>query len=131
MATPIRTFLSMDEHFSAAVLNSKTLQWKPRLPMTPCTTEELRQLLDSEFPRDEKEVLQRLAKIGSVSAAIILKLQLARAIVAEAIHNLRDERRVQSSLLEILSAGSFEVLTKQGLVSTHCPFESISTEGLL
>ena len=124
MTTPMRTFLSMAEHFRAAVLNKKTPQWKAHLPVTPCTTEELKQLLGREFQKDEREVLQQLAKIGSLSAAIIIKMQLTRAIVAEAIHNLRDERRVQSNLLEILSAGRFKVPTKQGLMSTHCPLKA-------
>ena len=124
LSTPMRTFLSMAEHFRTAVLNSRSPQWKAHLPKTACATAEMKQLLDSEFQRDEKEVIQQLAKIGSLSAAIVLKLQLTRAIVAEAIHNLRDERRAQSNLLDILSAGRFKVLTKQGLMSTHCPLRA-------
>ena len=81
-------------------------------------------MIEEGYRKDEQQVLTQLMALGSQSAAIICKLQLTREVVAEAIQALRDERRAQSNLLDILSAGRYKTLTKQGLMDTHCPLQA-------
>ena len=65
-----------------------------------------------------------MSRLGSISAQIITQLLLARENVAEALQLLRDERRAQCNLLQVLSAARFKILTKEGLCDTQCPLQA-------
>ena len=56
-----------------------------------------------------------------MSAQIVTRLQLTRGVAQEALVLLRDERKVQCNLLEILRAVRYKTLTKEGLSDTRCP----------
>ena len=124
LSVSVRTFLSMAEHYRMAVLGVQTEAWKQTLPILPYTTEELKTMIENGYKRDEHRVLTQLVALGSQSAAIICRLQLTREVVVEAVQALRDERRAQSNLLDILSASRYKTLAKQGLMDTHCPLQA-------
>ena len=49
-------------------------------------------------------------------------------MIQEALNALRDERRAQCNLLEILSATRYKTLTPEGLKPTKCPLQSCSEQ---
>ena len=71
LSHPIRTFLSIAEHFRRAMLDRKPGDWCAGLPTLPLTPGEMKQRIDAQFERDEASVLKILAELGSQSAAII------------------------------------------------------------
>ena len=84
--------------------------------------EEVKLLVREQHERDEKTVLRRLAGIGSASAEILMgQLDVSRGALKEALGVLRDERKAQANLLEILSATRYRVITGRGLYCTKCP----------
>ena len=77
---------------------------------------------------DEQRVMAQLATLGSLSAAIIRRLQLTRKVLMEATRMLLDERRAQNNLLAVLGASRYKVVTKQGLCDTRCPLRHCQRE---
>ena len=109
-------FLGIAEYFRTVVIPSQGQGWKERLPGVPMVTEELRTLIKAQHERDERAALSRLAALGSASAEILMgQLGITRTILREALNLLRDERKAQVNLLEILSATRFRVITSKGL----------------
>ena len=66
-------------------------------------------------------MLDLLGDLDSESASIIAFLDLSREAISEAMDKLKDNRLQQVTLLTILSATRFRILTKEGLVPTQCP----------
>ena len=114
----------MAEHFRAAILPNRLPGWAATLPVLPYTTGEVKELIENQCLSDEQGVLEQLMHLGSASAQILTQLQLTRGIVKEALQELRDERRAQCNLLEVLSAARYKMVTAQGLVDTHCPLRA-------
>ena len=124
MDLPMQLFLSVAEHFRIAVLPSVQSPLQPPLPLLPCTTDELREVLEEQFQADEKRVLVQMAELGSISAQIIALLGLSRSVAQEALQDLRDKRRAQCNLLDVPSAARYKTITSEGLVDTHCPIKA-------
>ena len=90
------------------ILPQQTGGWRRGLPGAPWTAEEVRVLLRLQFERDEHEVLQALAELGSISASILVYLDLSREVVGAAFRRLREERAAQTNLAGILGATRFQ-----------------------
>ena len=73
------------------------------------------------YEKDELAVMKQLSEIGSVSASIVLLLQLARAAIKEAYQALRDSPEEQQNLTEILSATRFKTYHKGRVYHIKCP----------
>ena len=97
MNLSLQLFMSIAEHFRAAALPNQRSGWRDNLPAVP-------RALEEQFLRDEQRVLVQLARRGSASAQIITDLLLTWCVVEAALHQLRDARRAQCNLLDILSA---------------------------
>ena len=121
-------FMSIAEHFRTAAATRYMGNWKEKLPCLPCTTGEIKDILLTQFSQDEQTVLTKLAELGSQSAQIITKLQLTREIIKEAPRELRDERRAQNNLLQVLSAARYKMLSLEGLQDTVCPLQACNSQ---
>ena len=109
------------DHYRRFVLPAAWPVWQTSPPCLPYTHEELKGVLKSCFRRDEKRVLDILGNLDSESASIIAFLDLTREAVSEAMDKLKNQRTQQVTLLTILAATRFRILTKEGLVPTQCP----------
>ena len=103
------------------MLPAISLEWRIAPPCIPHTQEEIKTVIRGCFRRDERRVLYLLGDLDSESASIIAFLDLSREAISEAMDRLKDHRLQQVTLLTILSATRFRILTKEGLVSTQCP----------
>ena len=81
----------------------------------------MKAVIRSHFQQDERRALDLLGDLDSESASIIAFLDLSREAISEAMDRLKDQRNQQVTLLTILSATRFRILTKEGLVPTQCP----------
>ena len=77
--------------------------------------------MKESYEEDEAGVLQALAELGSVSASILVYLELSREVVSQAFHVLRDERAAQTNLADILGATRYRVYHRKKLYHTKCP----------
>ena len=66
-------------------------------------------------------MLDQLGDLDSESASVISYLDFSREAITEAMDRLKDQRAQQVTLLTILAATRFKILTKAGLVPTQCP----------
>ena len=123
MTTSTRLLLSITEHFRAAIIPNQPQEWMEQLPKIPYTDDELKTILVDQQQRDELAVLAQLSRLGSMSSWIITYLGLTRDVIQEALNTLREDRKVQSNLMEILSATRYKTLTPEGLRDTKCPLQ--------
>ena len=121
MPLQLRYHLGHSENLRATILPQQTLEWRANLPQVPWTAEEVRVLLRQRFEADEQGVLQALAELGSISASILVYLNLSKGVVAEAFRRLREERAAQTNLAEILGATRYRVCLGGKLHHTVCP----------
>ena len=84
----LKYHLGHSEYLRSTILPQQTPEWRRNLPRIPWTAEEVRVILRQQFEVDEKNVLQALAELGSVSASILVYLDLSRGVVAEAFRRL-------------------------------------------
>ena len=94
--------------------------WIKTLPCIPLN-EEIKNILHAQMASDEMRVLRRLSTMESVSAEIIVRLELARELERAALTILQGERRAQVTLGEILSGARFKYYLNGILVSVQCP----------
>ena len=104
MSAPTRLLLSVLEHFRSAIFPQRPDGWTERLPRLTYTDEELKTISTDQQQRDELAVIAQLARLGSVSSLITTYFGLTRSVIQEALDTLRDERKAQCNLPEILSA---------------------------
>ena len=117
----MRIHMSQAEYFRATILPQQTQKWVEDLPQVPRTTEELRAQLTILYESDERRVLLALAELGSVSASILVYLDLTRDMVAFALKRLHEDRAAQTNLTEILGATRYRILAAGKLYRTMCP----------
>ena len=91
MSGMIRTHLGQAEHLREAVLPQQTQAWGDSIAQVPWAAEELKDKIRGQREYDEYEVLQALAELGSVSASILVFLDLTREIVALAFERLHED----------------------------------------
>ena len=120
-------YIGLLEHFRTIVLPQQPRDWTAKLPRTPLTTEELKRELNEVYEKDELAVMKQLSEIGSVSASIVLSLQLTRAAIKEAYQALRDSPEEQQNLTEILSATRFKTYHKGRVYHIKCPKKTCFT----
>ena len=91
------------------------------LPRVPLTKKEAQAALLDQPERDEIQELKLLRDLDSVSAGIIMNLELARELVRSALTILQGERLAQVTLAKILSGARFGYYLNGVLVPTQCP----------
>ena len=65
--------------------------------------------------------IKQLGELESVSALIVLRLQLTREIITEALSRLRMNHAAQVNLLSIICRTRFKYYQKGFLLPTRCP----------
>ena len=114
-------FMGMLEHYRTIILPQQPRGWTHKLPWIPMTTEELKRELSVFYEKDEMDVMRQLSETGSVSASIVVFLELTRTIVQEAYQELRDTPEMQQNLTEILSATRYKLYSKGKMHHIKCP----------
>ena len=109
------------EEFRLYALPTLGDNWINTLPRAPLTKTEVKDVLREQLERDEILVLRQLAPLDSVSANIIIRLELTRELVRAALTMLQEERPAQVTLTKILSGARFKYLLDGVLVPTRCP----------
>ena len=95
--------------------------WFKTLPRIPLTKEEVKSTPQAQLVADEMLVLRQLSTMGSVSAEILVSLELTREIVRAAFTILQGERSAQVTLAAILSGTRFRCCLNGVLVPVKCP----------
>ena len=113
-------FLMLTDHYWQFVLPALPETWVAPPPALPGAAGELRGLAQTQHLTDERRLIDLLGNLDSESASIISYLDLSREAIQEALTRLRDNRSHQATLLSILAATRFRMLTKGGLVPTTC-----------
>ena len=121
MDIPTKQILIMAEHFRTFVIPAQPDKWLQELPTIPCTKQEIKLLLEEQQHADERKALDQLQALGSESAGIIKELDLTRAVIAEVMDTLKDERNAQVVLFTILSATRFRTFVNKEMHPTVCP----------
>ena len=120
MPYQIREMFRAADEFKAVVIAAMGDNWAATLPRVPLTKEEVKTLLRARQEQGEQKVIARLAALGSDSARIITDLVLTRAVVREAMRDLKEERAAQVALATILGGTRFRVFHNNRRLATRC-----------
>ena len=116
-----REILRIVNDFRRHALPKLGEKWESSLPCIPLTHKELVVILKERQQQDEHMALRHLGELESVSAAIILKLELTREIINEALSKLPRKHKEQINLLGILCGTRYKYYYKGTLLPTWCP----------
>ena len=109
------------EEFRTHAVPQLGTKWMKELPLIPLTKMEVKDLIATQQREDELLAIRQLGELDSVSAAVILKLNLTREIIASALSRLRMRHEEQVNLLSILCGTRFKYYFQGMLVPTWCP----------
>ena len=118
---PTKQILILAEHFRTFVIPAQYGMWLKDHPTIPCPKQEIKLLLEEQQHADERRALDQPQALGSESARIIKELDLTRAVIAEVMNTLKDERNSQVTLFTILSATRFRTFVDKQMHPTVCP----------
>ena len=121
MDIPTKQILILAEHFRTFVIPAQYGMWLKDHPTIPCPKQEIKLLLEEQQHADERRALDQPQALGSESARIIKELDLTRAVIAEVMNTLKDERNSQVTLFTILSATRFRTFVDKQMHPTVCP----------
>ena len=108
------------EEFRLYALPRMEERWAQTLPRVPLTKVEIKTRLRTRLESDEQLVLRQIRNLGSVSAGIIVRLELTREMAQAAMSILRDERPAQAALIAILALTRFRYFCRGVLIPTCC-----------
>ena len=111
----------LNEHYLRFVFPEIPQSWLQSTPRLPYTKEESKNIINQKFRQDERKVIDLLGELDSESASILSYLDLTREALSETMARLKDNRLQQVTLLSVLAATRFRIITKGGLVPTVCP----------
>ena len=92
-------------------------EWRNNLPCIPLTKEELKVIVNKQY---ELKAIQLFESICSDSAGVLRLLKLAKEMIIVALSALRDKRKEQVNVLNLLSGARFEFHFHGVLAPTCC-----------